>query len=238
LKPALGVIPARYGSRRFPGKPLALIDGRPMLQHVFERAKRAGRLTRILIATDDRRILEAARGFGAEAVMTGSGHQSGSERVTEAAAGSDEPIILNIQGDEPLLDPGTLDLLVEALQDEAVSMATLARRETNLALIGDPNLVKVVSGGNGDALYFSRAPIPLGAAGFFLRHIGIYGFQREVLFKLAGLPPSPLEKSEKLEQLRALEAGIRIKILETAYSTLSVDCPADIIEVENRIHHE
>lgn len=238
MRAALGVIPARYGSQRFPGKPLALINGRPMLQHVFERASSARSLSRIIIATDDSRILTAAERFGAEAVLTSSSHATGTERVAEAAEGSHEPIVINIQGDEPLLDPGMIDRLVEALQDDGVPMATLARREKDLNLAKSPDLVKVAADNDGFALYFSRSAIPAGPIDYFLHHIGIYGFQRTFLIRFAQLPATRLEQVERLEQLRALEHGFRIKILETEYSSLSVDSPADIIVVENLMRNE
>ena len=209
-----------------------------MLQHVFERARAARSLSRVLIATDDRRILKAARDFGAEAVLTSPDHSSGTERVAEAAVGSEEPIIINIQGDEPLLETGMIDDLVEALQDDGIPMATLAHREKDISRADSPDRVKVVVDREGFALYFSRSPIPSGATDHFLHHIGIYGFQRPFLTRFARLPATRLERSESLEQLRALEHGFRIKILETGYSSLSVDSPADIIIVESRINNE
>ncbi|MFA9452846.1 MAG: 3-deoxy-manno-octulosonate cytidylyltransferase [Candidatus Aminicenantaceae bacterium] len=235
MREALGVIPARFGAQRFPGKPLAPILGRPMVQWVYEGACRASRLKRLIVATDDERILQAALGFGAEACMTSPDAASGTERVAEVAARYDLPIVINIQGDEPLLRGETIDSLVEVLQDEAVPMATLARRETDLSRIADPNVVKLVRDAQGFALYFSRSPLPYQALDFFWEHTGIYGYQQEFLQRFRGLPASRLEQAEKLEQLRALEHGFRIKVLETPHSTLSVDTPGDIIKVEARL---
>ncbi len=228
----VGIIPARFGSTRFPGKPLALIKGRPMIQWVYEGARSAALLDDILVATDDERIAAACRAFGAPVRMTSPDHRTGTERVAEAAHTIDNNIIINIQGDEPLLNGRSLDVLVEALQDPAVPMASLMRRTTDLASAGDPNRVKVVTDKDGWALCFSRSPLPYGASDFYFQHIGLYGFQREALFRFCALPPSRLECAERLEQLRALENGIRIRMLETADAPLSVDVPRDIIEVE------
>ena len=174
MKPAVGIIPVRYGSHRFPGKPLAPILGKPMVQWVYQNARRSSSLARVIIATDDRRILEAARGFGAEAVLTSSEHISGTERVAEVASRLDDPIIINIQGDEPLLAPEMLDCLVEALQDVTVPMATLMRKNTDLSRHRDENVVKVVCDVQGNALYFSRSPLPHEPEGYFLEHVGLY----------------------------------------------------------------
>lgn len=233
MKLATGVIPARYQSRRFPGKPLALIQGKPMIQRVYEQAREARLLGRLLIATDDQRILETASGFGAEAQMTSPLHNSGTERVAEVAEQANTSIIINIQGDEPLLRGEMVDGLVEALQDKAIPMATLAAKEKDMDLIHDENIVKVDSDCQGFARNFSRSPFPLEGSDHFLRHIGIYGYQKDSLIALCKMPPSKLEKKENLEQLRALENGYRIKLVETQFSTLSVDSPQDIIKVEN-----
>jgi 3-deoxy-manno-octulosonate cytidylyltransferase (CMP-KDO synthetase) len=206
-----------------------------MLQWVYEGASRATRLDRLVVATDDERILQAARGFGAEACLTSPDHTSGTERVAEAAARYDLPIVINIQGDEPLLKGEAIDALVEALQDVSVPMATLARRETDLARIADSNVVKLVRDSGGSALYFSRSPLPHGAQDFFWEHIGIYGYQKDFLLNFGDLPASGLERTEKLEQLRALEHGFRILVLETPHSSLSVDTPEDIIKAEERL---
>lgn len=228
----VGVIPARFASTRFPGKPLALIKGRPMIQWVYEGARSAELLDEVIIATDDERIAAACRAFSAPVRLTSPAHRSGTERVAEVAQTIDNNIIINIQGDEPLLDGRLLDGLVECLQDPAVPMASLMRRMTDLASAADPNRVKVVTDKDGWALCFSRSPLPFGATDFYFQHIGLYGFQREALFRFCGLPPSRLESAERLEQMRALENGIRIRMLETEASPLSVDVPRDIIEVE------
>lgn len=232
MKRAVAVIPARYESTRFPGKPLALILGRPMLQRVYEGVREARLVERVIIATDDERIRKAAESFGAEARLTSRTHSSGTERAAEAAQSIDNNIIINVQGDEPLVSGELVDSLVKALQDEAVPMASLMARVRDLSLMADPNIVKVVTDRDGFALYFSRAPLPCGASDFFFQHIGIYGYKRDFLLPFAALKPSRLERLEKLEQLRALENGWRIKMVEASAPTLSVDKPDDIIKIE------
>lgn len=233
MRKASGIIPARYKSQRFPGKPLALILGKPMIQWVYERAKKARFLENVFIATDDQRIFDTALAFGADVRMTSSGHRSGTSRAAEIASELDSPLILNIQGDEPLLRVSMIDDLVQVLQDKTIDMATLAVKDDNMAEIEDQNIVKVVKDREDFALYFSRSPIPFDAADYFWKHIGIYGYQRTFLLKFESLQESRLEKTEKLEQLRALENGCRIKIVNTPHSILSVDSPEDIIKVEN-----
>ncbi|NIM58231.1 MAG: 3-deoxy-manno-octulosonate cytidylyltransferase [Candidatus Aminicenantes bacterium] len=232
MKLATGVIPARYQSQRFPGKPLALIQGKPMIQRVYEQAREARFLERLIIATDDEKILKVASGFGAEVQMTSPLHNSGTERVAEVAKQIRTSIVINIQGDEPLLRGEMIDDLVKALQDETIPMATLAAREKDMDLLYDNNVIKVAADREGFALNFSRSPLPLEAPDYFLQHIGIYGFQKEFLLALCKMPPSKSEKEENLEQLRAVDNGYRIKIIETQFSTLSVDSPQDIIRVE------
>jgi 3-deoxy-manno-octulosonate cytidylyltransferase (CMP-KDO synthetase) len=232
LKRAAAIIPVRYGSTRFPGKPLALILGRPMIQRVYEGVREARLVDRVVIATDDERILEAARSFGAEARLTSKAHNSGTERAAEIVQIIDNKIIINVQGDEPLITGALVDSLVEALQDEEVSMTSLMARVRDLGLAADPNIVKVVVDRDGFALYFSRSPLPFGASDFFYQHIGIYGFEKEFLLKFAAMKPARLERLEKLEQLRALENGGRILMVEAPSPTLSVDRPDDIIKVE------
>ncbi len=228
-----GIIPARYGSTRFPGKPLAPILGRPMIRWVYEGVRRARLLDRVLVATDDPRIADACAAFGAEAVLTAPDHPSGTDRVAEAArAAGASDIVVNVQGDEPLIDPGLVDDLVRALQDPGTAMASAMRRETDLSRMADPDRVKVVVDGDGFALYFSRAPIPWHATSDFFHHLGLYAYRKSVLFEFCALPPSRLETVERLEQLRALERGWRIRMIETASPGLSVDSPRDIIEVE------
>jgi 3-deoxy-manno-octulosonate cytidylyltransferase (CMP-KDO synthetase) len=238
LKLATGIIPARYQSERFPGKPLALIQGKPMIQRVYEAAQTAQYLERVIVATDDERILHAAQKFGADTRMTSSSHSSGTDRVAEITAGVNTPLVINIQGDEPLIKGEVIDELVEALQDEDIPMATLAVKEENTTLLNDHNVVKVVFNKEGYAMYFSRSPLPFQASGYFWRHIGIYGYQRNFLLKFCQIPPSRLEKAEKLEQLRAMENGYRIKIIENQFSSLSVDSPEDIIKVEKLLEEE
>lgn len=229
---ALGVVPARFASTRFPGKPLAPILGKPMIQWVWESARKARSLDRLIIATDDRRILEAAVAFGAEAMMTSPSHPSGTDRVAEVAALFDHPVVVNIQGDEPLLPPGALDRLVEAFENPDVEAASLYSKVADLSRQADPDIVKVAADAKGNALYFSRAPIPSGAADYFGQHLGVYGYRREFLFRFRGWPASRLEKAERLEQLRILENGFAIRMVEVDRPTLSVDTPRDIIGVE------
>ena len=232
MKQAAAIIPARYASTRFPGKPLALILGRPMIQRVYDGVREARLVDRVIIATDDERIREAARVFGAEAWLTSGTHNSGTERAAEVSQAVDNNIIINIQGDEPLVTGGLIDSLVEALQSEQVRMASLMARVHDLDLLANPNIFKVVTDKDGFALYFSRAPLPFQASDFFYQHIGIYGYKKDFLAEFAGMKPSRLERLERLEQLRALENGCRIKMVEALSPTLSVDTPGDIIKVE------
>jgi 3-deoxy-manno-octulosonate cytidylyltransferase (CMP-KDO synthetase) len=204
-----------------------------MIQWVYEKAREARCLENLVIATDDSRIFDAGRSFGADVRMSSTDHRSGTERAAEIAAEIDCPIFINIQGDEPLLHGSMVDDLVEALQESGIPMATLAVANKDLSRHADRNLVKVVKDCHHFALYFSRAPIPHGTTDFFWQHIGIYGYQKDFLSRFSSLPVTPLETSEKLEQMRALENGFRIKIVETVFSTLSVDTPEDIIKVEN-----
>lgn len=238
IRTAAGIIPVRFGSRRFPGKPLALIAGRPMIQHVYERARQAAGLDSLIIATDDTQIHQAASAFGADVVMTSPDHRSGTERAAEAALTLEEPIIINIQGDEPLVRAEMIEALIDAMQDESIPMATLACKVRDLSRIEEPGTVKVVLNSDGFALYFSRSPLPHGAADYFWQHIGIYAYRRDFLLSFAGLRPSRLEEAEKLEQLRALENGYPIKIIETVYSSTSVDYPEDIHKVEVLLKRE
>lgn len=212
---------------------MALIQGKPLVQRVYERAQKAKHLKRIIIATDDKRIYQTAENFGAEVRMTSPSHHSGTDRVAEVAKEIKSPIIINIQGDEPLLKGEVIDSLVVALQDNTIPMATLAARMNDLSLLNEKNIVKVVSDANGFALYFSRSPLPFQASDYFLQHIGIYGYQKDFLLAFSKMQPSRLEKTEKLEQLRALENGYKIKIIETQLHSLSVSSPQDIIKVEN-----
>ena len=233
MKLATGIIPARYDSKRFPGKHLAVILGKSIIQRVYEQAQTANLLQRIIIATDDERIFQASQAFGAEVLMTSPLHNSGTERAAEIAEKINTPIIINIQGDEPLLRGKMIDDLVIALQDETIPMATLAAKVKDLSLINEKNIVKAVLDKNGFALYFSRSPLPFQASDYFWQHIGIYGYQRDFLLEFSQLSASRLETTEKLEQLRVLENGYKIKIIETSSPTLSVNTPQDIIRIEN-----
>jgi 3-deoxy-manno-octulosonate cytidylyltransferase (CMP-KDO synthetase) len=235
----IAVIPARYESSRFPGKPLAPIAGRSMIQRVYERAKAAERISRAIVATDDERILKAVMDFGGEAIMTRRDHHSGTDRVAEVAVHIPAAIYVNVQGDEPLIDPAAIDAIVEAMQDDAtVQIGTLASPILQTAEIMDPNVVKVVLDFDDNALYFSRAPIPwvrdTKAAGAVqhLKHIGLYACRHEALMDFPTLPPGELERVEQLEQLRWLENGYKIRVVETEYDAVSVDVPADIARVE------
>ena len=204
-----------------------------MIQWVFEGAKKAKLLERIIIATDNDRIFWTAEKIGAEVMMTSAEHLSGTERVAEVAAKMDSPIVINIQGDEPLVEGIMLDDLVRALQDESLPMATLMAKAYDFRMLEESHVVKVISDKNGYALYFSRAPLPYQTTDFFYQHIGIYGYQRDFLLNFHKLSASRLENIEKLEQLRVLENGLRIKMIEIPTATLSVDTPHDIITVEN-----
>lgn len=205
-----------------------------MIQHVWERATQSRYLSQVVIATDDERIAAAGRTFGAPVRMTRADHASGTDRVAEVAASSDASIVVNIQGDEPLIDPGAIDTAILALLDEpGCEMATLKRRISSSAEISNPNVVKVVTSRSGDALYFSRHPIPFdrGMDGEWWKHIGLYVYRRALLLGYSALPVGPLERAERLEQLRALENGIPIRVAETEYDTIGVDTPEDLTAV-------
>lgn len=235
----IGILPARWGSTRFPGKPLHLIAGKPLIQLVWEQCSKCSRLDELVIATDDARIIAAAEGFGAKAVMTSPEHPTGTDRLAEAVRSLPHAdIIVNIQGDEPLIDPDLIDELAAAMAaDPSLDMATAANPlDPADPAVQDPNVVKVVTTLDGRALYFSRSPLP-----FFrnavdglpvLRHKGIYAYRRTFLERFVTWPPSPLEKAESLEQLRALENGASIKVLITTDTSPGVDTPDQAREVE------
>ncbi len=225
----LGVIPARYASSRFPGKALVTIGGKTMLQHVWERASQARYLNDVVIATDDDRIYKTAIDFKARVRMTRADHASGTDRVAEIASASDAQIIVNIQGDEPLIDPAAIDAAVLGILDhEETLMGTLKKRIERDGEINDPNVVKVVTDREDNAIYFSRSPIPYQREkAVYYKHIGLYVYRRDFLLAYSDLPVGPLEQSEKLEQLRALENGFRIRVVETEYESLGVDTPED-----------
>lgn len=233
------VIPARYGSTRLPGKPLVSLAGKPMIQRVYERAGMAERADRVIVATDDERILKAVEAFGGEARMTRPDHRTGTERVAETAAHVEGDVFVNVQGDEPLLDPVAIDTAVNALMEEPeASIATVATPIKTPADIMDPNTVKTVLDFDGNALYFSRAPIPWvrdtagKALARHLKHLGLYVFQRDALLEYPTLPQGDLERIEQLEQLRWLENGWKIRVAEVERDAVSVDVPEDVARVE------
>lgn len=239
MKPRIvGIIPARYASSRFPGKALAELGGKPMVQHVAERAARATLLDEVLVATDDARIAEAVRRFGGKACMTSPAHPSGTDRIAEVVRELACDLVVNIQGDEPLIEPAVIDLAARPLaEDPSIGMGTLAR-PMGVAEAADPAKVKVVVDGRGFALYFSRSRIPFirddappPSERPYLLHIGLYVYRRETLLQLAALPPTPLEERERLEQLRALEHGVRIRVAITEHQSFGVDTPADLERV-------
>jgi len=239
----IGVIPARWASTRFPGKVLQVLRGKPVVQHVWERARKSERLDWVIIACDDEKVFTAAQAFGADAVMTSLDHASGTDRIAEAVSGMDVDIIINIQGDEPLIAPAVIDDLAAALLDDAdVPMATVVLPLTDRAQAQDPNVVKVVIDQHGFALYFSRSSIPYVRDGDgnppIYKHLGIYGYRREFLMSYSALPPSALEQAEKLEQLRVLEAGYRIKTVMTDHDSIGVDTPEDLKKLEEQMNED
>lgn len=237
----VGIIPARYASTRFPGKPLALIAGKSLIQRVVEQCKKAKSLAGVIVATDDERIFKAAKNF-CDVEMTAANHPSGSDRIAEVAAKIPCDAVVNIQGDEPLIDPAVIDSVAGAL--EQFEMSTAATRIKKPDELDNPNTVKVVVSAAGRALYFSRRTIPYLreaassstneqlAAFAFLKHLGIYGYRRGALLRLVKFPVSPLENAEKLEQLRALENGIEIGVVTVDYDSVGVDAPEDVAKVE------
>lgn len=236
-----GIIPARYASTRFPGKPVQLIAGKPLIQRVVEQCRQARSLADVIVATDDDRIAQVAREF-CRVEMTRADHPSGSDRIAEVAARCDCEAVVNIQGDEPLMDPAVIDAVAAALQNNEMSTAATPIRHAGEYT--DPNIVKVVTNVAGQALYFSRRPLPYLreaaarpadeqlAAFPFLKHLGIYGYRRETLLRFVNYPVSPLENAEKLEQLRALENGIAIAVVQVNHDSVGVDVPADVARVE------
>lgn len=235
----VGIIPARFASTRFPGKPLADIAGKPMIQHVYERCLLAKSLSEVKVATDDPRIFDTVVRFGGKAVMTSANHSTGTDRLAEVAAGlPDIQIIVNIQGDEPLISPDAIDAVTAPLlEDATIPMSSVMSPLPDAERAADANIVKVVTDLAGFALYFSRAPIPFPREGIkgaspWKKHIGLYVYRRDFLLKLTTLAPTPLEKLEKLEQLRVLENGYRIKMVERADDdSIGVDKPEDLERV-------
>lgn len=240
----LAIIPARFASSRFPGKPLAPLSGRPVIQWVYEQARAARRVGDVIVATDDARIATAVRAFGGRVAMTASTHRSGTDRLAEVVRSTPEArraiAIVNVQGDEPLLDPASIDRAVEPLIDDAgVEMSTLCTPIVDPDDARDPNKVKVVIDREGFALYFSRSPIPFrrdGRAGdgtpVAMKHLGLYVYRPATLVRLAGLAPTPLELAESLEQLRALEHGIRIRVVAVEHDSIGIDTPEDLRRAE------
>lgn len=244
------VIPARFASTRFEGKALADIMGKPMVQHVYERTARASHITEVIVATDDERIAACVRAFGGRVEMTSREHETGTDRLAEVAARLDSDIIVNVQGDEPLIEPAMIDEATQPLtQDASILMGTLKTRIKTLHDFLSPNVVKVVTDWEGFALYFSRSPLPnfrdkwndlkdeAFATGRLLcyKHVGLYVYRRPFLLQYAQMSPTYLEMSEKLEQLRVLENGYRLKVVETEYESIGVDTPADLEKVIEKL---
>lgn len=242
------VIPARYASTRLPGKPLLKIGGKPMIQWVYERVGRASLVQDVIVATDDRRIHDAVQAFGGRCVMTSPEHTTGTDRLAEAAADLKSDIIVNVQGDEPLIEPGVIDACIRPMMDgDDFPVATPCTRIRSREELLNPDVVKVVSDRDGFALYFSRSPIPcdrdqgplsvdLNLNPFF-KHIGLYVYRRDFLLKYSRMAPTPLEVREKLEQLRILENGYRIRVVETEYDSISVDTEEDLRRVQDLSRH-
>lgn len=246
----VAIIPARYGSTRFPGKALADLGGKPMIQHVYERTLQASLISRAIVATDDQRIADVIHQIGGEAIMTSATHETGTDRLAEVARNLQADVIVNVQGDEPLIDPTMIDQAIEPfLKNNDLKMGTLKTRIKCLHDFLSPNVVKVVTDTAGFALYFSRSPLPFFrdkwqdlkddafAAGRMLcyKHVGLYVYQRDFLLEYASMPQTFLELSEKLEQLRALENGVRIRVVETDFESLGVDTPDDLNKARERM---
>lgn len=243
----LGVIPARYASTRFPGKPLADIGGKSMIQRVYEQAKKCELMEKVIVATDDEQIFAHVQSFGGDVIMTSAAHKSGTDRCAEAAKiyKSDYEVIINIQGDEPFVDPSQITALCKTFSDYDVMISTLISKITQHDDLSNINVPKVVIDKSGFALYFSRSPIPFNRENKeynnwlltapYYKHIGMYGYRTEVLLKLAKMPEGILEKSEGLEQLRWLENGFRIKTAITDIETIAIDTPEDLLKTNNKI---
>lgn len=235
----IGVIPARYGSTRLPAKALAMIHGKPMIQHVYERCLKSKQLSEVLVATDDKRIFDAVINFGGNVVMTSKSHKSGTDRIGEAVKNIKCDIVVNIQGDEPMIDPKNIDKAVDPLiRDKNINVSTLCFRISDIKEIYNPNVVKLVFGSNNNALYFSRSVIPFNRDNNkteYFKHIGLYVYRKDYLLKLIKMKPSKLELTEKLEQLRVLESGEKIKVVETKIDSHSVDIQADLRKIKKLI---
>ncbi len=234
LEPAIAIIPARFNSTRFPGKPVVQIDGKTLIEHVYRRVEQASLVGRILIATDDQRIFDAVQRFGGTAVMTRNDHPSGTDRLAEAAGSLDpRALVVNVQGDEPLIEPDDIDQAITAARLEDADIVTLMTKMDS-AGADDPNRVKVVTDRNGIALYFSRSKIP--SAGTCYLHLGLYVYRVGFLKKFANLERTPLEIAERLEQLRALEHGYRIRVVEVESESWGIDTPADLEKYKELIN--
>jgi len=241
----VGVIPARYSSTRFEGKVLADIGGKPMLQHVWERAKQTLILDDVIIACDHPLVADTAKGFGAKVVMTSKQHISGTDRIIEVVNPLEVKVVVNIQGDEPFIHPMMIEAVASALlNNPQINMATIMKKITDAQEINDPHVVKVVVDKNNFALYFSRAAIPYRAANsdvaspVYYKHIGLYAYTKDFLFVYKNLPSSQLEETERLEQLRVLDGGFRIKVLETKHETIGVDTPEDLEKAKLHMQKE
>ena len=236
----IGVIPARYGSTRLPAKSLAMIHGKPMIQHVYERCLKSKLLSEVLVATDDKRIFDTVIDFGGNVVMTSKAHKSGTDRIGEAVRNIKCDIVVNIQGDEPMIDPRNIDKAIEPLmKDSLMNVSTLCYKISDKKEINNPNVVKVVLESNSNALYFSRSVIPFNrdnTKAEYFKHIGLYVYRKDYLMKLIKLKPSSLELTEKLEQLRILESGEKIKVIETKIDSHSVDTLADLKKIRKLIN--
>ena len=235
----VAVIPARFASIRFPGKPLVILGNKPLIQNVYDSASQTGLFDKIIVATDDKRIFDEVADFGGEIVLTSKHHKSGTDRIAEVCKNLEAEIIVNIQGDEPFISKEPLQKLISAFEDPIVQVASLMHKF--MEEIENPNIVKVVCDKNNFALYFSRSPIPFirtphpatrSSYPEFFKHIGIYAFRREALFRFIQLPMGKLEQTEKLEQLRFLENGIKIKMVETSYRGIGIDTPEDLKKAE------
>jgi 3-deoxy-manno-octulosonate cytidylyltransferase (CMP-KDO synthetase) len=234
---AVAVIPARFGARRFPGKPLAMIAGLPMVQRVWEGARGAKSLERVVVATEDARVADACRAFGAEVALTRADHASGTDRIAEVAAGLDADVVVNVQGDEPLIEGFVIDAAVEALREDGEAPMSTVVHPADAEALADPNRVKVVLDRRGRALYFSRSPIPYTREGLLRpalwQHVGLYAYRHAFLQQFSALTPTPAELSEGLEQLRALEHGFPIRCaLVAGWRSVAVDVPEDVARVE------
>jgi len=237
----LAVVPARYASTRFPGKIIAPLAGKPLVMHAYERARKATLVDEVVIATDHTDVLDALAPFNVKVIMTRDDHPTGTDRIAEVAAQYEAGIIVNVQGDEALIDPQTIDAAIRPmLAQDGVAMSTARHRITEWDEINDPTVVKVVCDNNGHALYFSRSPIPyirdqadrIHSDTAYWQHVGLYVYRRDFLLKYAALSQTPLEKLEKLEQLRVLEHGYKIAVIDTEYRAIGVDVPADLERVK------